>query len=233
LVIWDFTRCRFIQTACMQTLGDALAAYQQVLVTGNSPFDQWLYGQQQDAISADAQLGYEIFSGKADCSACHTINKQSALFSDYQLHNTGIGYANSMSKPEPHEVTLAPGLVVTVDPASYSAASEKRPNDLGYYEVTLKPSDRWKFKTPSLRNVALTAPYMHNGSLASLEEVVEFYANGGIENPELSPLIRPLSLSQAEKAAIVEFMRSLTGDSVVKLINDGMAAPIGDTQTLQ
>ncbi len=219
--------------ATMHTLGDALAAYQNVLVTGNSPFDQWYYGQQQDAVSATAKLGYELFSGKASCAVCHTVDSQSALFSDYQLHNTGIGYANSMSKPEPHKVTLAPGVVVTVDPASYAAASEKRPNDLGYYEVTLQPSDRWKFKTPSLRNVALTAPYMHNGSIATLEEVVDFYAQGGIENPELSPLIRPLSLNETEKAALVEFMRSLTGESVVQLMNDGMAAPIGDTRALQ
>jgi len=221
------------QPVNMQSLGDALAAYQQVLVAGNAAFDRWFYGKQEDEISETAKLGYEVFSGKAGCSACHTINQQSALFSDYQLHNTGIGYAHSMSKPEPHELTLAPGVVVMVDPSSYAAASEAPPNDLGLYEVTLNPADRWKFKTPSLRNVALTAPYMHNGALATLEEVIDFYEQGGIANPELSALMRPLSLSEEEKSALVEFLHSLTGDSAVTLMNDGMAAPIGDPKHLQ
>lgn len=219
--------------ATMQTLGDALAAYQQVLVSGNSAFDRWFFGREENAISESAKWGYKLFSEKAGCIACHTIGDRSAMFSDFGLHNTGIGYAQSMSKPVAHEVTLAPGVVVTVDPASYAAASEKPPNDLGLYEVTQKPSDRWKFKTPSLRNVALTAPYMHNGSISTLEEVVDFYVSGGIENPELSPLMQPLPLGMEERAALVEFMRSLTGDSAVALMNDGMAAPIGDAQSLQ
>jgi len=221
------------EPASMHTLGDALAAYQQILISGNSPFDRWFFDQQENAISENAKLGYQVFSGKANCIACHTIDKRSAIFSDFQLHNTGIGYAHSMGKPVAHKVTLAPGVVVTVDPASYAAASEKRPNDLGAYEVTLKPADRWKFKTPSLRNVGLTAPYMHNGSIDSLEAVVDFYVSGGVENPELSPLISPLSLNGEEKSALVEFMQSLTGHSAVTLMSDGMAAPIGDAQSIQ
>lgn len=221
------------EPANMLNLGDALAAYQQVLVTGNSPFDRWFFGQQPDAISDVAQQGFEVFSGKAGCTACHSIDKRSAMFSDFALHNTGIGYEQSMSKREAHYVTLAPGVVVKVDPASYAAASEKRPNDLGAYEVTLKPADRWKFKTPSLRNVAITAPYMHNGSLGTLEEVVDFYVSGGVQNPELSPLMTPLTLNDDEKTALVEFMRTLTGESVVALMNDGMAAPIGDVRSAQ
>ena len=217
----------------MQNLGDALAAYQLSLVTGNSPFDRWYFDQQSDAISEEAKFGFELFTGKAGCVACHTIDERSALFSDFGMHNTGLGYAHSMSKPVAHEVTLAPGVVVTIDPESYAAASEKPPNDLGLYEVTLKPADRWKFKTPSLRNVAITAPYMHNGSIATLEAIVDFYVAGGVENPELSALMQPLSLNDNEKSALVAFMRTLTGDSVTALIRDGMAAPIGDAQSLQ
>jgi len=217
----------------MFSLGDALAAYQQVLVAGNSPFDRWKFSGQVDAISDQAQHGFELFTGKAGCAACHPVGEKSALFSDFQLHNTGIGYAQSMHQPVAHEVTLAPGVVVTVDPSSYAAASEQRPNDLGYYSITLNPADRWKFKTPSLRNVALTAPFMHNGSIATLAGVVSFYNNGGIENPELSPLMQPLGLTESEQQALVIFMQSLTGDSVVSLMNDGMAAPIGDATALR
>lgn len=213
----------------MQALGDALAAYQRVLVAGNSPFDRWRYGGESDALTSKAKLGYAVFIGKGGCGACHTVEEDHALFTDQQLHNTGVGFAHSMrNRNAPHAVTLAPGIVVEVDPAVYRAAAEPPPNDIGRYEVTLDPADRWKFKTPSLRNVSLTAPYMHNGSLATLEEVVEFYDAGGISNPLLSTLIKPLHLSLEEKEALIGFMHSLQGDFVNTLIADGMAAPVGD-----
>ena len=76
--------------------------------------------------------------------------------------------------------------------------------------------------------MALTAPYMHNGSLSTLAEVVEFYAGGGIDNEGLSPLIRPLDLDPQEKQDLVEFLESLTGSNVDALVADAFAAPIGD-----
>ena len=87
----------------------------------------------------------------------------------------------------------------------------KEPLDLGRYEVTKRDADRGRFKTPSLRNVALTAPYMHDGSLATLEEVVEFYTKGANPNANLDREIRPLSLPTEEKADLVSFLMSLTG----------------------
>ena len=86
-------------------------------------------------------------------------------------------------------------------------------NDLGRFEVTLDPKDRWAFKTPSLRNVELTAPYMHDGSFQTLEEVVDYYNAGGYASPNKSELIRPLNLTEAEKAALVAFLKSLTGST--------------------
>jgi len=100
----------------------------------------------------------------------------------------------------------------------------KNTNDLGRYEVTLDPEDRWKFRSPSLRNVALTAPYMHDGSLRTLESVVEFYNQGGIQHEFLSPLIKPLNLNVEQRVALVVFLRSLTGDSVGTLVSDAFAA---------
>jgi cytochrome c peroxidase len=109
-----------------------------------------------------------------------------------------------------------------------AAAAELPPNDLGRYEVTENPEDRWKYRTPSLRNVALTAPYMHDGSLSSLREVVEFYNAGGIANELLDPALRPLGLSEEEIEDLVAFLRSLTGDNVDALVADAFAAPVGD-----
>ena len=101
-------------------------------------------------------------------------------------------------------------------------------NDLGRYEVTQDPADRWKYKTPSLRNVALTAPYMHDGSIRSLREVVEFYNAGGIANENLDPLIRPLGLIASEIDDLLAFLFSLTGDNIDAIVADAFAAPVGD-----
>jgi cytochrome c peroxidase len=105
-----------------------------------------------------------------------------------------------------------------------------KPNDLGYYEISQNPADRWAYKTPSLRNVALTAPYMHNGSLSNLEDVVRFYSQGGIANENLSPLVKPLKLSDAEVNDLVAFLKALTGSNIEALVLDAFAAPVGDSQ---
>jgi len=108
------------------------------------------------------------------------------------------------------------------------SVGEAPPSDLGRYEVTQNPADRWRYKTPTLRNVALTAPYMHHGVFGTLKEVVSFYNKGGIPNPLLDPSIRPLGLTDSEMADIVAFLESLTGDNVETLVRDAFAAPIGD-----
>jgi cytochrome c peroxidase len=108
-------------------------------------------------------------------------------------------------------------------------ASEPPPGDLGLYEITEDPADRWKYRTPALRNIALTAPYMHNGSIGSLEEVIAFYNDGGIENELLDPLLRPLNLSEVESGQLLQFLNALTGDNVDALVADAFAVPVGNT----
>jgi cytochrome c peroxidase len=108
------------------------------------------------------------------------------------------------------------------------SVAEPAPSDLGRYEVTQDPVDRWRYKTPTLRNVELTAPYMHNGVFGTLKEVVSFYNKGGIPNPQLDPSIRTLGLTDSEMDEIVVFLRSLTGDNVEMIVRDAFAAPIGD-----
>ena len=212
------------------TIGKALASYERTIISANSPFDRWHFGSDPDAVSEDVKRGFAVFTGKGNCSSCHLIADDHALFTDHGVHNTGIGYERSMRLPptEPQRVLLAPGVFIDVDPDAVTESSEKPPADLGYYEITQDPDDRWKYRTPSLRNIALTAPYMHDGSLTSLEAVIEFYARGGIENELLDPLIKPLELNTQERADLAAFLRSLTGDSVDALISDAFAAPVGN-----
>ncbi len=214
----------------MKNIGEAIASYERALVSANSNFDRWLYASNKNAMSAAAIAGYRLFSGKARCISCHTIEQDSAIFSDYELHNTGVGYLNSMAKsPKSQKVLVAPGIWLDVDSSVMADSAEPKPNDLGYYEISGLPDDRWKYRTPTLRNVALTAPYMHNGSLSTLRDVIEFYNKGGIANELLDPVIKPLNLSTQEINELIAFLNNLTGDNIDELISDAFAAPVGNT----
>ena len=218
------------QPISMETVSEALASYQRVLVSGNSPFDRWYYGSEADVMTREQQDGFRLFTGKAGCSACHLVGEDWSLFTDNRMHNTGIGYQQSMSKtPASTVVQIAPGETITVRGDVVADASEPRPNDLGLYEITENPDDRWKYRTPSLRNVVLTAPYMHDGSLSSLEQVIDFYNRGGVDNELRDPLIRPLGLTAEEADQLVSFLQALTGDNVDRLVADAFTVPVGNT----
>ncbi len=215
----------------MLNLGEALAAYQMTLNAAASPFDRWHFGGEEQAVDDKVKQGFALFTGKAGCSQCHLIEADHALFTDQQLHNTGIGYRASLPEPKQKEqVQLAPGVFVEVPEEIIAQVSEPPPADLGRYEITQDPADRWKFKTPSLRNLALTAPYMHDGSLRSLREVVAFYNRGGAPNPLLDPRLHPLGLTDDEMNALVAFLESLTGGNLPTLVTDALAAPVGDVR---
>jgi cytochrome c peroxidase len=212
------------------TVGQALASYQRALVSGNSDFDRWYYGKEKNAISESAQRGFELFRGKAQCIACHSVNEDFALFTDNQLHNTGLGWNISMKKEPDHErVLVAPGHYMNIRKSIRDAVGLPPEGDLGHYEVTQDPADRWRYRTPSLRNVALTAPYMHDGSLNTLRDVIEFYNHGGFENETQSPLMNKLNLNEKEVDDLIAFMKTLTGDNAAEIIADAFTAPIGDT----
>ena len=168
-----------------ESLGGALAAYQRTLIAADSPFDRWFYGKDDDAMPEDAKRGFALFRGKAECAACHRIGEKQALFHDFRFHDTGISWRNAQGK-------------------------EDDARDTGREEATGRVWDRFKIKTPTLRNIALTAPYMHDGSIATLEEAVRFYADGGVDHATLSPLIGPIDLSDAEVSDLVAFLENLT-----------------------
>ena len=188
----------------IDAVGQAIAAFERVIVTAPSPYDyneQWrpfqdlepedleddpelaqLYAEAKAGVEAhpmseSAKRGREIFfTEKGNCTACHV----GANLADEKYHNIGVG----MDKEKP---------------------------DVGRFAVTEDEKDYGAFKTPTVRNVALTAPYMHDGSVATLEEVVEWYDKGGHPSKHLSEKIRPLKLTEQEQADLVEFMKACTG----------------------
>ncbi len=159
----------------------ALATYLRTITSSAAPYDRFIDGD-TTALSAEAQAGLRIFRTRARCTFCHV----EPLFTDEQFHNTGIAWQ--------------------VDPQNVGAFA-----DGGLYEVSGLDRDRGRFKTPTLREIALTAPYMHDGSLKTLRDVVDFYDQGGRRNPQITPLVRPIRLSEEEKQALVTFLESLTG----------------------
>ena len=186
----------FGATATIGTIGAAIASYERTLLSANSPFDRWRFGGESGAVSETAKRGYALFTGKAGCAACHKIDESSALFTDQQFHDTGISARAQANGAPDAEV------------------------DAGRQSVTHDAADHFKFRTPPLRNVARTAPYMHNGSLQSLEAVVQFYNAGGFPSAGVDPRIRPLNLSDAEVAALVAFLQSLTGHNLDELARE-------------
>ena len=207
----------------MQHVGDAIAAFERTLLSGNSRFDRWYFAGNKSEFTQEETAGFELFSGKAGCTRCHTIEKKSALFTDHDFHVTGIGYyAATAPPPKSWQVQLAPGVIETVQNKLLDPVSAPRMADTGRFEVTLKSSDRWAYKTPSLRNVEFTFPYMHNGSLQTLDDVIEFYDRGGLPHDGLGEL-QPLGLTGAQKQSLVAFLKTLTGDNVAR--SGSSAAP--------
>lgn len=217
--------------ATVERVGQAIATYLRTLLAAASPFDRWRFGGEAEAVSHEAGRGHALFVGKAGCGACHTIAADHALFTDHGFHDTGIGWNRSLGPRaggDPVRVALAPGLEALLEPSVVASVGEPAANDLGRYEVTGVPVDRWRFKTPTLRNVALTAPYMHDGSIATLEGVIRLYDRGSFPHEGLDPLLRPLGLSEAEVAELVAFLESLTSGDVEELVDDARSEEVGN-----
>jgi cytochrome c peroxidase len=206
------------------TIGAALAAYQRSLVSGGSRFDRWFFRREAHALSASELRGYVLFRGRAQCSACHDITAQHALFTDNEFHNIGVGVPTGDRSTSQVSVQLAPGVETKVSVGMLDSLFGAPALDEGRFEVTKLEKDRFSYRTPTLRNVELTAPYMHDGSLATLRDVVDFYDRGGNSNPGLDKFMTPLFLTEREKEDLVAFMRSLTGANVQQLAAQARAA---------
>ena len=205
------------------TLGKAIAAYERTLLSGNSPFDRWYFGGDKTAVSAEVKAGFKIFTGRGQCSTCHSVGKEGTLFTGQGFHNTGVAQLKLI--PEKNvEVDLGGGLIVQMPRAQLDEILLPPSKDLGRYEITHDPTDLWRYKTPSLRNVALTAPYMHNGVLLTLEDVIDYYDRGGTGAEGQDPRISPLHLKPEEKRALLALLRSFTGDNVAILAQEAAVA---------
>jgi len=161
----------------IDNVGRAIASFQRTVLSGNSPADRFDQGQEEGAISAEAQHGLLLFREKARCTKCHS----GFNFTDEKFHNLGIGWDDNKV-------------------------------DLGRYMVTKIAEDIGAFKTPTLREIARSAPYTHDGRFKTLEEVVNFYNQGGVKNPHQDPLIIPLELTDQEKHDLVAFLHTLNGE---------------------
>lgn len=192
----------------MNALGRAIAAYEATLLRGDSRFDRAYFGSEKGALSAQEWRGYEIFVSKGGCAACHVIGRDSALFTDQSFHDTGVAFRGREGSGK-ISVQLAPGIVKEVTLAATGLGEPPAPNDVGRFEITRDPADRWAYATPMLRGVKDSWPYMHDGGLKTLEEVIEFYDRGGGQNPNLDAKIKPLGLTDEEKKALAAFLRAL------------------------
>ncbi len=214
----------------METVGMALASYQRGLVSANSAFDRWYFGGEEHAMGAAALRGFKLFQAEG-CIRCHSISENYALFSDGQFHNTGIGFASAMlsERNKAATIRLAPGVEVTAK----VHFDQPQSSDLGRYEATGRAEDRWLFRTPSLRNVAVTAPYMHDGSLPDLASVLDFYNRGAVPHSELDSRLRAMGLNREQLEDLRSFLLALTGDNLLQLQTDGRSTTIGDTLNTQ
>jgi cytochrome c peroxidase len=161
----------------------AIASFERTLISGDSPFDRYQFGGDKTAMSPAAIRGLAIFTDKqrGNCATCHTIEKNYALFTDQKFHNLGVG-----------------------------VNADGELTDVGRFKETKVEADRGAFRTPTLRNIAKTAPYMHDGSKKTLREVVDFYKGGGSSNPQLDKEIKELSLSAQDRADLVAFLEALS-----------------------
>lgn len=192
----------------VEAVVQAIASYERTLVSAGSAYDRFVYEGDDDAMSAAAQRGMDLFfSERGECYHCH----EGFLFTSA---------VRSAAQPEPVPAFFNTGLYDVDGTGSYPAGNQ------GLYEITGDPGDRGKFRVPSLRNVALTAPYMHDGSIATLAEVVATYSAGGRhveegehagdgrENPNKNALVFPLDLTEGEQADLVAFLEALTDEAL-------------------
>lgn len=207
----------FGRAATSADLVRALAAYERTLLSFDSPFDRFFNGD-AEAIDDSAKRGWALFNGQALCNRCHAVSRtlpNLTNFTDNDFHNIGIGIIRHHVVPLARQAQklLASGNKQAID----RAAIDSSMSVLGRFLVTQKDADMASFKTPTLRNLLLTAPYFHDGSQATLWDVVDHYNKGdGLQNPWLDEDIEPLALKEEQIDDLVAFLASLTSPEYAK-----------------
>jgi cytochrome c peroxidase len=195
-------------------LARAIAAFERTQYAGEAPFDRFIQGDEK-ALDDSARRGWALFNGKGRCSECHAGNAVSPLFSDQKFHNIGIAAHNQNFVALAHEAlqVTRTGDQKQID----ELAVGSKFSDLGRFLVTKQVNDAGAFKTPTLRNILVTGPYMHDGSLDTLWDVMDHYNKGGVANPFLDGGMQRLGLSESEIDDVVAFLASLTSERYAKL----------------
>ena len=198
-----------VDQAKVEYVTQALAVFERTLVSTASPFDRFLAGQ-RDAMPEAARHGWVIFDQRAHCTRCHVVaagDGQPPLFTDHQFHSLAVGFSK-VERKLPQLTRRLVGLRSEGRPLGRDVLNDADIAELGRFAVTLEPQDLAAFKTPGLRNVALTAPYMHDGSVSTLAEAVdlEVYHRGARDD-------RPLILTPVERDDLVAFLQALSGDT--------------------
>ncbi len=197
----------------IDTIAGAIAAFERSLVSRNAPFDRFISGDNK-ALSELQKQGWELFKGKAKCIDCHSHSAAAPFFTDARFHNTGVR-AKELTFETLYERANDFKLVRS---NLSTLAHDPRFSDLGRFLVTKESKDLGAFKTPTLRDVELTGPYMHDGSIRTLLDVLRFYNQGGVNNPVLDEKVTPVNLTEHEMNAIVEFLRALTSADVLRQV---------------
>ncbi len=192
-------------------LARAIAAFERTQIFGNSRFDRFLAGNSK-ALNASEKRGWALFNGKARCNSCHAGNAINPLFTDHKFHNIGV------AAKKQDFVTLAGEAVRVVRTGDEKQIDElalqTKFSELGRFLVTKKENDIGSFKTSALRNIAVTGPYMHDGSFATLWDVMDHYNKGGEANPFLDGGMQRLGLTEPEIDDLVALMFALTSDEL-------------------
>ncbi len=183
----------------------AIASFERTLISANSLFDQYYFGRDHTKLSDSAARGLRIFRRKGNCANCHEISWDSALFMDNRYYNLGVGFAKIKDQIDDFVSALKQGETMELSP--------EQKVQLGRFNVTHAIADIGKFKTPTLRNISLTAPYMHDGSIKTLTEVIEYYDKGGEPNRYLDAAIFPLHFTPQEKTDLLEFLKALSSSN--------------------
>jgi cytochrome c peroxidase len=194
----------------IDTIAKAIAAYERTLLSGNSPFDRFITGK-GTAITDSQKRGWELFKGKAKCIECHKYSPLSPFLTDFEFHNTGVAAMDTLLDELMRTVAKSPAETSGTLLAHSAGFSE-----LGRFAVTLQQLDIGAFKTSTLRDIELTSPYMHDGSLKTLIDVVQFYNRGGNTNHYLDKRMHALQLTDGEVNDLVQFLRALTSDDVLR-----------------
>ncbi len=205
----------------IDNIARAIAAFERTQLSADSAFDRFNAGDRA-AMSEAALRGFELFKGKARCVTCHEFNASSPFFTDFKYHNVGIGMKasknfDSLARQVQQMAQSGKLTAQALDEISLTEGF----SELGRFLVTRQPKDIGAFKTPTLRDIELTLPYMHDGSMKTLREVIEFYNKGGEANSNLDGGIRKLDLTEQEINDIEEFLKNLTGDRARRLAQGG------------